>query len=55
MRRVIWWSIGAGLVLAGLGALLLRVPAVQDFLIRRLVTRLVALRVAELARRDTRA
>lgn len=42
MRRAIGWTIGVGLVLALLGALVARIPAVEDSLIRRLAARAVA-------------
>src|SRR5688572_18438803 len=41
MRRALGWTIGVGLVLAILGALILRIPAVEDFMIRRLTERVV--------------
>ena len=42
MRRVLWWTVGAVVGLAVVGTLLLRIPAVEDFLVRRVVARLVA-------------
>lgn len=42
MRRVIWWAIGAVLVLVLLAVSLLRIPAVEDALVRRVTERLVA-------------
>ena len=41
MRRALGWMIGAGLVLAVVGALAFCIPAVQDFLIRTTVARLI--------------
>ena len=41
MRRVLGWTVGAGLVLALAGAHVFRIPAVQDFFIRPMVARLV--------------
>jgi ribonuclease Z len=42
MRRALFWVIGLLLVLAGLGAVLLRVPAVQDRLVQRAIERGIA-------------
>jgi len=42
MKRAIPWAIGLVLVVAVLGVLLLRIPAVEDALIRRVTARLVA-------------
>ena len=42
MRRALGWTIGTGLLLAVVGLLAARTPAVQDFFIRRLIARLVA-------------
>ena len=42
MRRMLAWLMGAVVVLGGVGLLLLRVPAVQDVLVRRMVARAVA-------------
>ena len=39
MRRVIFWVIGVGLVVGALGAAAVRVPAVQDFVMRRVIAR----------------
>jgi ribonuclease Z len=39
MRRVIFWVIGVGLIAAAVGAVLVRVPAVQDYVIRRVMAR----------------
>jgi ribonuclease Z len=41
MRRVLGWTLGAGLVVALAGVLLFRIPAVQDILVRRMVARLM--------------
>jgi ribonuclease Z len=41
MRRALGWTIALGLLLAVLGAVVLRIPAVEDFLIRRLTARIV--------------
>ena len=42
MRRALGWVIAVGLVLTVLGILVIRIPAVEDALIRRLIARLVA-------------
>jgi ribonuclease Z len=42
MRRALGWVIGVGGALAVLGVLVLRIPAVEDALIRRVIGRLVA-------------
>ena len=42
MRRAIWWAIGVVLVLVLLGVSLIRIPAVEDALVRRVIARLVA-------------
>lgn len=39
MRRVIFWMIGVGLALVALGAIAVRVPAVQDWVMRRVIAR----------------
>jgi ribonuclease Z len=39
MRRVIFWVIGVGLVAGAVGAVGVRVPAVQDFVMRRVIAR----------------
>ena len=39
MRRVIFWLIGAGVIAGALGAAAVRVPAVQDFVMRRMIAR----------------
>ena len=39
MRRVILWVIAVGLIAAALGAVAVRVPAVQDFVMRRMIAR----------------
>ena len=42
MRRRMWWAVGAVLALVIVGALVIRIPAVEDALIRRVTARLVA-------------
>ncbi|MBI1814036.1 MAG: MBL fold metallo-hydrolase [Deltaproteobacteria bacterium] len=39
MRRVIFWVIGIGLAAGAVGAIGVRVPAVQDFVMRRVIAR----------------
>jgi|KBSSwiStaDraftv2_1062776.scaffolds.fasta_scaffold602646_1 ribonuclease Z len=41
MRRAIWWAVGVVLVLGALGTVILRMPSVEDALIRRVAARLV--------------
>jgi ribonuclease Z len=48
MRRIVLWVLGAGLVLALAFAAALRVPAVQDRVVRAAIARLVALQPDEL-------
>src|SRR5262245_27547037 len=42
MRRTMWWLVGLAVVVAGIGFVGLRIPAVQDLLLRRIVARRMA-------------
>jgi ribonuclease Z len=52
MRRVLFWVIGVTSALAVLGALVLRVPAVEDAIVRRIVARAVGASADQLFRED---
>lgn len=42
MRRIVWWLLGAAVVVGGLAWIGLRVPAVQELVMRRMVARRMA-------------